>query len=129
MIAGAFVVIVGCFLPWLTVEGDSFNGFAEDDSGDSNDGVVFLVLAVAVLGFGITTLVAKRLLPIAILTVVFASFILLGSIADLSEVSDAMDVGERFDLDISIGAGLPIILVGSGGALAGGIVALATRRR
>jgi hypothetical protein len=119
MIGGAIAVAIGCFLPWASFLGESINGFAE--AGDeTSDGYIFIVLAGALLGFGLATLFARRLLPIAILATVFASFVLLGSIADISDISD-------FGFDI--GAGLPVILVGAGAALAGGIVALATRRR
>ena len=75
-------------------------------------------------GFGVTTLVARRLLPIAILAVVIASFSTLAAIVDWSNVRDAVDF-----VGASTGPGLPVALVGSLVALAGGIVALATRRR
>ena len=122
MIVGAVVITVGALLPWFEIAGESFNGFREL-GGEDRDGPAFAVFAVLLAGFGITTLAAKRVLPIAILAVVIASFSALAAIVDWSDVRDAVDfIG-------SAGPGLPIALVGSLLALAGGIVALATRRR
>jgi hypothetical protein len=129
MIGGAVVIAIGCFLPWLTIDGDSFNGFASGENDDTSDGYLFTVLGVALLAFGITTLLARRLLPIAILATVFGGFVVLGTIVDLSDASDIIDVAGAFGADASLGAGLPIILVGALASLAGGIVALATRRQ
>jgi len=123
MIAGGVVMGIGCFLPWLSFDGEGFNGFA-DGGEESSDGWLFITLGVILLGFGIATLFAKRLLPIAILAVVFASFGVLGALADLGDANDLSDL-----LGLDVGPGLPIILVGSLVGLAGGIVALATRRR
>ena len=129
MIAGGVVMGIGCFLPWLTIEGDSFNGFTDGGGDEASDGWLFITLGVILLGFGIATLAAKRLLPIAILAVVFAALGVLGALADLGDANDIIDIAGAFDSDASIGAGLPIVLVGSLVGLAGGIVALATRRR
>ena len=48
-------------------------------------------------------------------------------IASIGRLTDVAEIGDLFD--ISWGAGLPILLVGSLAGLAGGIMALATRRR
>ncbi|MGI9052570.1 MAG: hypothetical protein ACR2HQ_07980 [Ilumatobacteraceae bacterium] len=124
MIAGGVVIVIGCALPWFTILDETVNGFSDFGNDEASDGYVFTVLAVIVAAFGITTLAAKRLLPIAILAVVFASFAVVGVLADLGDLADLSDV-----FDISIGVGLPVALIGSLAALAGGIVALATRRR
>ncbi len=123
MIGGGAAAIVGCFLPWFTIAGETITGFTKVGD-ETSDGYFFAVLGAAVLAFGITTLLAKRLLPIAIIAVVLASICVLGSVADLRDVSDLSEL-----FDVSIGAGLPIVLIGSLAGLAGGIVALATRRR
>ncbi|MGI9030772.1 MAG: hypothetical protein ACR2HP_12425 [Ilumatobacteraceae bacterium] len=129
MIGGGVAVIIGCFLPWFSIGGETVNGFTDLDGGsgedNASDGYVFAVLGLAVLAFGITTLFARRLLPIAILAVVLASFCVLGSIADLNDVSELSDIFSGVD----VGVGLPIVLIGALAGLAGGIVALATRRR
>lgn len=119
MIAGGVAIAIGCFLPWASFLGESINGFA-DAGDDTSDGYVFIVLGLAVLGFGIATLFAGRLLPIAILATIFASFVVIGALADMGEISD---------FGVDLGVGLPIVLIGALAGLAGGIVALATRRR
>ena len=119
MIGGGVVMVIGCIVPWfkLTFVEESFTVNAFTDIGvdeDSSDAFL-LVLALAVLAFGITTLLAKRLLPIAILAVVLASFAL---IATITRLSDVAELGDLFD--VTWGAGLPILLVGSAAGLAGG---------
>ena len=123
LIAGAAVITLGALLPWFELAGESFNGFS-DIGGEVKDGPAFVLFAIILAGFGVTTLVARRLLPIAILAVVIASFSTLAAIVDWSDVRDAVDF-----VGASTGPGLPVALVGSLIALAGGIVALATRRR
>ena len=124
MIAGAIVIAVGCFLPWLTFRGESFNGF-DDLSGPFDDesatGIVFMFFAVVMLAFGITTIAAKRLLPIMIIGIVVAAFSTLGAIAEYSDYDDA------FSGDM--GAGLPVVALGSALALAGAIAGCSVRRR
>ena len=123
MIAGAAVMIVGSFLTWFTIGGLDVNGFT-DFGGEDRDGPVFFGFAVILAAFGITTLAARRLLPIAILAVVLASFAAIFAFADYGDVSDLEDLGFA-----EAGPGLPVVIVGSLIALAGGIVALAKRRR
>jgi hypothetical protein len=123
MIAGAVVIVIGSFLTWFTVGDTDVTGFS-DLGGEDRDGPAFVGFAVILAAFGITTLAARRLLPIAILAVVFASFALIFALADYGDVSDLED------LELAeAGPGLPVVVVGALIALAGGIVALARRRR
>jgi len=127
MLGGALVIAIGCFLPWLSVVGDeSFNGFDEVflSSDDEPSGYVFIFLAAVMLGFGITTLAAKRLLPIMIIGIVVASISLLGSLAEYSDFRDVA-IGRRVDT----GGGLPIVILGSAIALGGAIAGCSKRRR
>jgi hypothetical protein len=117
------VIVLGALLPWFEIAGESFNGFS-DVGGEVRDGPAFALFAVILAAFGVTTLVAGRLLPIAILAVVIAAFSTLAAIVDWTDVMDTLDF-----VGASTGPGLPVALVGSLLALAGGIVALATRRR
>lgn len=123
LLAGAAVITLGALLPWFEFAGESFNGFS-DIGGEVKDGPAFVLFAIILAGFGVATLAAGRLLPIAILAVVIASFSALAAIVDLADVMDAVDFVEA-----STGPGLPVALVGSLLALAGSIVTLATRRR
>jgi hypothetical protein len=125
LIGGAVVIAIGSFLTWFTIEGEEITGFTEL-ADETRDGPALVGFAVILAGFGITTLAARRLLPIAILAVVFASISLLVALVDYGDVVDLED--EPF-LTVEAGPGLPIAIVGSLIALAGGIVALAKRRR
>ena len=123
MLVGAVVIVVGAVLPWFSIDGEGYNGFREL-GGESRDGPAFLTFAIVLAGFGITTFVARRLLPIAILAVVVAFFSALAALVDWADVRDRVDF-----TGASTGPGLPVALVGSLVGLAGGIVALVTRRR
>jgi hypothetical protein len=123
LIGGAAVMVLGSFLTWFTIRGEDITGFSEL-GGEDRDGPAFVVFAVILAGFGITTLAARRLLPIAILAVVFASFALIFAFVDYGDISDLEDVGL-----VEAGPGVPIVILGALIALAGGIVALAKRRR
>lgn len=128
LLGGAVLVVIGSFLTWFSFGDIDVNGFTEfgDQSTDeeTRDGPVFVALAVILAGLAITTLAAKRLLPIAILAVIFAALSVLAGLVDFADVQDAQDV-----FGVEPGPGLPVILLGSLVALAGGIVTLATRRK
>lgn len=128
LLGGAVLVVVGSFLTWFSFGDIDVNGFTEFGNRaadeETRDGPVFVTLAVILAGFGITTLAAKRLLPIAILAVIFASLSVIAGLVDYADIQDAQDV-----FGVEPGPGLPVILLGSLVALAGGIVTLATRRR
>jgi hypothetical protein len=123
MISGAVLMIIGSFLTWFTIGGADVTGFSEL-GGEDRDGPVFVGFAVILAAFGITTLAARRLLPIAILAVVLASFAVIFAFADYGDVNDLEDLGF-----VESGPGLPVVIIGSLIALAGGIVAVAKRRR
>ena len=128
LIAGGALSILGSFLNWFSIEGENYTGFS-GDGGDTKDGPVFVFLGVLALGFGVAQLMARRVLAVAILAVVFASFALLAAFADLGDVSDAMDFAEAIGIEASTGPGLWIILVGAMISLGGGIATLAKRRK
>jgi hypothetical protein len=123
MIGGAVLMVIGSFLTWFSIDGQDVTGFTEL-AGDERDGPAFVGFAVILAAFGITTLAARRLLPIAILAVVFAGFAVIFALADYSDISDLEEIGI-----VEAGPGVPIVIIGSLVALAGGIVALAKRRR
>lgn len=128
LLGGAAVAVLGTLLNWYSLEGVDVNGFTDADDG-GRDGPAFVVLAVILAGFGVTLLAAKRVLAVAILAVVFASFVVLAGFADFSDLNDRAELVEAFGGEVDIGPGIPVVIVGGLVALAGGIVALATRRR
>lgn len=129
MLAGGAVTVIGCIVPWLTFSGGSLNGFDEFLGLDDNPfetqtpGPMFVLIAVTMAAFGVTTLAAKRLLPIMIVGIVIGAFSLLAALVELDHYGDYATGGT------SLGAGLPIVAVGSAAALAGAITGCSKRRR
>ena len=128
LIVGGVLLIAGSFLEWFAIEGTKYTGFSGSGS-DTKDGPVFVFFGVLALGFGIAQLMARKVLAVAILAIVFAALALFAAIADLGDVSDAMDLAKVIGVDASQGPGLWVILVGSLVALAGGIATTAKRRK
>jgi len=127
LVAGGALLILGSFLNWFSLEGESFTGFSGEGS-ETKDGPVFVFFGVLAIGFGVAMLAAKRMLAVAIPGVVFSTLAVLAAFVDLADVSDAKDIAEEFDLTFAQGPGLWVILLGGLLALAGSITALAKRR-
>ncbi|MDQ3469698.1 MAG: hypothetical protein M3487_08035, partial [Actinomycetota bacterium] len=123
LIAGSIVMAIATFLPWIGFAGETVNGWdLQDQNGDSSDAGGYIFLAVVLAGFGITTLAAKRVLPIAILAVIFASFAVLAALVDVADASD-----NPFGVELKVG--LWIVLLGAAMTLGGAIWTLAVRRK
>lgn len=131
VIAGSLLTILAVFLPWASSDdgGNGFDDFIFTDDGTlyiaESPGILPIVVAVIMLAFGITLLLAGRVLAVAILSIIGAVIALLigfGMIGIASGLAD--DVSEA---DLGIGAILqpiaPLI------SLAGGIVATSKRRK
>lgn len=129
LLVGSAVMVVGSLLPWLEGFGETVNGFDEDEDGDSNSGPAYVFFAVVFTGFAITFLAARRVLAVAIISVVLAAFAVLAAFGDLGDANDTKDLVNAFDGDASIGIGIPVVILGAFITLAGSIVALAKRRR
>jgi len=128
LVAGGALLILGSFLDWFSLEGESFTGFSGEGS-ETKDGPVFVFLGVLAIGFGVAMLAAKRMLAVAISGVVFSTLAVLAAFVDLGTVSN---LGDRLDLsgaEFAHGPGLWVVLLGGLLALAGSITALAKRRR
>lgn len=138
LLVGSALLIVGSFLNWLSVDAPSLSSFGLDLSfngfggeGETKDGPVFVFLAVVLAAFGITLLAARKVLAVAILSVIAAVLALLAAAIDVADVRDAVDDLKALDptFEATMGPGLWVVLAGAIVALAGGIAALATRRR
>lgn len=118
LVVGAAVVAVAAFLPWATVAGF----FTKN--GIDGDGTITLVLAAAAaaLGAGGILKASKGML---IGSIVSASLIVVIAIIDMADVSSGPDVG--FDIDVTIGIGLYLTLLGGVVAAVGAILALRSR--
>ncbi|MBI4884777.1 MAG: hypothetical protein HY826_12070, partial [Actinobacteria bacterium] len=127
---GGVLMIVGSFLSWFEIDGETFNGFSEGgENGDgTKDGPVFAVLGVLALSFGLVQLAARKVLALGIIGIVVGAFGLLAAIADLSDVNDLVDLGEAFGADVSAGPGLYVVILGAAVAIAGAIATIAKRR-
>jgi hypothetical protein len=126
MIAGAVVIVVGTVLPWMKVGSTSLNAWdvLVDVEDESSRGGGYTFFAVVLGGFGITTLAARRVLPVAILAVIFGAFAVLLAITDLADLYDLEDL-----IGIEIGVGPWITLLGAAAALGGAIWTLSVRRK
>lgn len=124
LIGGAVVMIIGTFLPWVTGNGESINGWdLAELQAEGSDAAVFVGLAVILGAFGVALAAAGRVLAVAILAVIVAAF------ASLAALIDVTDDGGLEMFGLSTGAGLYVILVAALATLAGSVWALATRRR
>jgi hypothetical protein len=128
MIAGSVVALIGVFLPWVSVFGESGNGLDdfinEDFEVTESPGTVAIIGAVITIGLAIALLVAGRVLAVAIIAVVVSA---IGAFLGLGLLAIAGQTADFVDGDVQIGAVLqpigPLI------ALAGAIVVLAKRKR
>ena len=127
LVLGGVLLIAGSFLTWFSVLGESYTGFSSGDSG-SKDGPVFVFLGVVVLAFGIVQLMARKVLVIGILAIVFSALALIAALADISDVSDVVDLADAVGIEASSGPGLWVILIGALIAMAGAIATVAKRR-
>jgi hypothetical protein len=130
MMVGGVLTIIGTLLPWLGTGEGSINGFDPWLALDADDpfefqedpGAAFVLFAVVLIGFGITTLAARRLLPIMILGIIVGAFALLFGVAELAHYEDTRG-------GLGLGVGLPAVVLGSAVGLAGAIVGCVRRRR
>ncbi len=132
VIVGAALVGLGSVLTWGTFPAEveafgiprSFNGFTELE-GESRDGPFFAVFAAILAGFGLTMLLAKRLVPILIIGMVLAGFGLVASVIDLVDVANPDSI-VRAALDPDVGPGLPLVVGGFAVVLGGLVLGVST---
>jgi len=146
LLAAAGILLLGTFLPWLTVRGESMNGFSNyycaggectatnraipgfGDRSNSvsleNPGVFTLVGVVVLAVFGIVLLAVGRVVTIAVLALICSGVGLLIA-AGLWVVANR--VVDSFSLDAELGAGPPLVALSGVVGLIGAIVALAQR--
>ena len=131
ILAGSIISIIGVFLPWASANGASANGMDDyfwiDDFtlyDVSAPGTVPIVMAVIMAGFGITLLLAGRVLAVAILAIIGA---VIAAIVGVVMWGLMLAFSEAQGPSVGIGAIVqPIAPLLS---LAGAIVATAKRRK
>jgi hypothetical protein len=132
VVVGAVLTILGVFLPWASGGGEAVNGM--DDFIFTSDGSLYfaespgtipIVFAVIMAAFGVTLILAGRVLAVAILSIVGAVIALFIGLAMIGIASGLAD--DVTDANLGIGAILqPIAPLVS---LAGAIVATSKRRK
>lgn len=106
-------MIAGSILHWFDLDNVTFNGFTSGLDGVTNvRGGIFDVVGAVVLGFGITQLLARRVVALGIIGAVLSAIGLLVGLKALSDVNDLVDFGRLFGADVSTGPGLYVAVAG-----------------
>ena len=108
-LAAQFFVIIGCLGPWASVWGSSVSGM-------NGDGVIVLLLSLAIIGLGVAHLLGK--VPAKFLWGIVAA-------AAISFIVGLVDYGDIRDV-ASVGWGLVFVIFFS--LVSGGAAALAALR-
>ncbi len=128
MIVGSVVSFIGVFLPWYSAGGESESGLGTFVGADftvyESPGGAVIVFAFVTAGLGITLLAAKRVLAVAIIGIVLATFTLLMGVAMVGVAADSAELA-----DGSVGFGAILQAIAPLATLAGAIVCTATKRR
>ncbi|MEO5901914.1 MAG: hypothetical protein ABIR68_17550 [Ilumatobacteraceae bacterium] len=129
LVVGGAMAAIGSFLNWFSLLGIDITGFSNSGSDDVKDGPFFLTFGIILVGFGIALFSAKKVLAVTIIAIIVAAFTVIFALADLGDVSDLKDQAKAADIGFSTGPGLYLCVFGGLIALAGAIVATATRRK
>jgi hypothetical protein len=127
LVVGGVLAIIGAFLPWVTRDGESGNGF--DDyiyDGDILEapGALSIIGAAVLIAFGLALFFAGRVLTVAILATIAAAVGVLlsaGITVIMNEIAD--------DYGGSLGIGSILQPLATLVGLAGAIAALVMRKR
>ncbi|GAA5155284.1 hypothetical protein GCM10023340_40170 [Nocardioides marinquilinus] len=127
VVGSAALVCLSAFLPWVTLGGESFSGIGGDDVGGAKDGVITLALGIVALLAGLGRALVKRSgglqVTCSIVALLMGLLVALVAVIDIADVSDLGDV-----LDVGVGIGLWLTLVGGIVLAVGGVWALVKRR-
>ncbi|ODU02867.1 MAG: hypothetical protein ABS81_16160 [Pseudonocardia sp. SCN 72-86] len=128
---GGLLAVVGSFLPWVTIQAGAFGSLSV--AGTEGDGIITLIVGVLILAVGILRLVKPSIpaivqrLPIlfGLIVVGLGVYVIINLNSTMAEATGAgggiaADLAEA--LDISLGFGLIMTIVGGVVAIVGGIV-------
>lgn len=128
VIVGSLITAIGVFLPWVSIAGENLNGMSSFRGNDfvfyDGSGIVAIGLAIITAGLGIALFFAGRVLAVAIIAIVMASFAALVGLGMVAIAADGADFGGG-----SIGFGAILQPIAPLLTLAGSIAATAKRRR
>ncbi len=123
LVIGGIVMIAGTFMPWVSGNGFSLDGWELGDiNEETSDAGAFVAFGVTLAGLGIALAAVGRQLALAIIAVVVAALATLAAFVDVTDDEGLALFG------LKIGAGLWVILVAALVALAGAIWTLAVKR-
>jgi hypothetical protein len=133
----ALVVGIAAFMTWGTIEfqGRSFdiNGVTGSDvpgDDEAKDGIITLIFAIPVLGFGIVRAFGSLSLTAGIIGTVMGTLIALIGVADIVDIQDKKEDLEIVagGVEVSIGIGLWLTLIGGIAMTVVGIFGIVKRR-
>jgi hypothetical protein len=124
IVVGAIVAAVGCFLPWASAFGQSVNGMESSEAG-SNDGVIFLPVAIVVAVLGILIGIGQGRLWVPIVTLLGGAFLAGFGAVDLVDIMDAVDQSAGY---LELGMGVPGVIGGGGLIVVGSLIGLFSRK-
>ena len=127
LVVGGGLALLGTFLPWVDLSGDSLSGLDEFLTSEGTrleaPGAASIVGGIIAAALGITLVAAGRVLAVAIVGIVLST---IGLLVGLGFLVIAADVASWTSGSIGIGAILQPI--GPAVALIGSIIATAKRR-
>lgn len=129
LIVGGGLMILGSLLNWFDFDGATFNGFTSglEDVTNVKGGFFDFLGALAVV-FGVTQLVAKKVLAVGIIGAVTSAIGLIVGLKGLSDINDWVDLFQALGLDVSTGPGLYVATVGAVVATVGSLATVAKQR-
>jgi len=137
IVATGLLVAIAAFLTWGTIEGlgqsYDINGVTGSDfpgDDDVRDGVLTLILAIPVIGFGIVRSLGKLSLTAAIIGTVAGVLVVLIAIVDISDISSTGDElpNGGINIDTTVGVGLWLTLLGGIAMSLASVIGIVKRR-
>jgi hypothetical protein len=156
MIAGAALILIGCVLPWFTVDANfaRFGAASRSVTGtgmDTSDGTLFLVIAIGIALLGVVALIGKtRSARLSVSVIAGLGALFVGGVAvynaltpkqqAIDEITKEIGGGtaaaavrafvlnlfNRGIVHIGVDAGIWIVVAGAAGALIGSAIAAAS---
>ncbi len=117
VLIGALVVVIGSFLAWASVSVEGFG--SESVGGMDGDGTITLIVGLAAAAFALFLKGRARMIGV----IVAGAIIVLVSIIDIVDVGRAAgELGGLPGVDVSVGFGLWLVLIGGIAAVVGAFI-------
>ncbi len=109
---GAMLALVGSFLSWASV---SAGPFSQSIGGMDGDGVITLIFAIAMAAFAVYLKGLGRMVGV----VVAAALLIVVAVVDIIDVNRLAGDIDFGEIDVSVGIGLWLVLIGGIAAAVG----------